>query len=452
MRIWIFFIAALLSLPALAVEMKIHPPEFRSYHGIKWFFLSPEPLPAAIGATRPENTSAQKILQYPPITDIQEDAAAITLCHDIIPYHHDSWVKQIGRAARIAANNSAETIEYIRIQPRFSGLLGPSFSIIRHDLERALVKKQGSTAEIFHNSRQGTPIDAICKSRFKFDIDIELRGHYDLTASDKAPLYRFDSIITGRAHVGRNFMGSLGVKIPSFRNLATDESLLYGGNEISAGQNDILFTYQDYSVDHATLNAFFTPKPNLYASAQAGYLSERFFGLGGEFLYRPNDRPWSIGMDLWGTMKRAPAGALGMGLYRSTQTVSGFVNAWYDMPTRPITFGLSLGRFMDGDWGGEMKTIYKPASGWTIEGFARYSDEKDISYAGSQSDHITAGLRVTIPIGQLRATPYNSRLTSLFVPFGEDKRQRLHNAYPLYALTDPWSTQNIYQNWDDILE
>lgn len=358
----------------------------------------------------------------------------------------------MGRASRIISNNANKDIETIIIQPRYSGLRGPSLSLMRNDIERTMRDNAGSPAEIFHNVKRAQNKKDICQNRFSFEYDIELKTQVDLRDSDKSPLYRSYGVVNTRMHMARNFMGSLGIRVPIAQNLDKEitDFIRFDRDDL-IGADVVGFAQQPINIEHATLNGFFTPTPDVYIGAQAGLIDERFIGFGGELLYRPFDKPWAIGFDLWGTARRSSFEGNGFTWDSNNRHVSAFINGYYDFQNRPYNLGLSLGRFIDGDYGGELTAAYKPKAGWRLEGFARYSDEANRTLDNSTT-HMETGLRLTIPLEQLRGVPANSRATFEESPFGRDKRQRVDNQYPLYTLTDPWSSANIYQNWNDIID
>lgn len=452
LRFLFFIIVALWSVPALAIERPKPAPEFKEYKGLKSLFLSPVLRAQQMPSTRPSETDETNILKHPNINHITTRKNTMTLCQDVAPYSHKSWAHRAGRVARIAAAHGADHIEEIRIQPRFSGLKGPVLSIMRKDLENALVHNIGSSAEIFHNAKQTAPDHTACANRFSWETDTEYRAHIDLIDSDKSPLYRIDGITRARAHMGQNFMGSLGIKVPISHNLNKDEDLLTVDDTQSVGQYDIAYASQPMSLGHLSMHGFFTLKPDLYLAGHAGYLEEKFIGIGGEILYRPHTKPWAIGFDLWRTAKRDAVKEGQLSFHNNNTQTSAFINGWYEMPRTPVTLGLSIGRFLDGDFGGEIKTIYKPKSGWSAEMFARYSNEFDTSLDNNQTTNATIGLRLSAPLESLHLHPENSRATIEVAPFRKDKRQRIHNEYPLYDLTDPWSTHNLHRYWDEFTQ
>lgn len=426
-------------------------PRYQEYKGLTSLILSPKRLPADIQLPRPETTNQTLLLQEPAIASASQDGHRMDICHDTLPYHTTPLAQQYGHNARAASAYGAKDIENIHIQPRFSGLKGPVISLMRQDIENLFTHNTGSSAEILHNARVENTTNTACKSQFKLEFDIEYRGQHDLTDSDKSPLYRIDGVGRARAHIGQNFMGAMGIKIRGFNNLGKDIDSIDTDLSKAIGSDEILYAYRDFNLDHLTVNGYFTPKPDTYIGAQAGYLEERFLGFGGELLYRPHDRPWAVGFDLWATVKRSPLADLGLNYYKGHHQISGFINGWYDFQDTPITIGASFGRFLAGDVGAELKGIYKPKAGWRLEGYTRISNEAEQTWDNDDTN-ITAGLRLSAPLGQIRSHPANSRMVVSLEPFGRDKRQRVHNQYPLYDLTDPWSTQNLYRYWNKIAE
>jgi hypothetical protein len=435
--------------PVHAIEInKAETTQFKKYKGLAGLILSPERIPPNLDE-RPRETDEQKILSHTPITHFNIADNNISLCHEARPHSHQSFIKQAGYDTRLAAAHAADHIETITIQPKFSGLLGPSITFLRRDFENALRDHKGSRAEIIHNAHIAPPLKSICGGNLSIDFDLEYKSQIDAFYSDEKPLHRTDVIAHTHMHVGQYFLASLGLKAKGFNNLATDDDLIDAITRNGVSGKDLAFAERDIGLHNLSMHGFFTIKPYLYAAAHGGYLEERLFGLGGELLYRPFAKPWALGFDLWGAAMRDALSGDEFKFRSGEQYYSAFINGWYDFQSRPVSLGLSLGRFLDGDYGAEVKAIYKPSSGWRFEGFTRYSNEKDQT---TKNDNITAGLRLTVPLEQIKGHPSGSRLTTEISPFGESKRQRVHNNFSLYDLTDTWSAQNIYQNWDDVIE
>lgn len=387
------------------------------------------------------------------LTAAKEDknGKTVTGCLETSPYDDRPYAYHAGRLARLMANHSADYIETITIQPHYSGLKGPKLVLMRRDLERVFVQHQGSAQEIFHNTRLRPNGSAPCDREFSADWDLTIEHHLDAYDSGEAPLLRSDAIITGRLHMGRFLMGSLGLRLPLYDNLKKETGLYTLTRRDPVRQDVLGFAWKGVGLEYLMLSGFATPRPDTYVALHGGYLEEKFFGLGGEFLYRPHDSPFSFGGEIWATAKREPYLGNDFTVNTDNTQVSALANAWYDWPRTPLSFGLSAGRFLDGDAGAQGRILYRPAAGWRIEGFATFSDETETTLDGGTSS-FSAGLRLTMPLGRLAFLPENSRQTIRIKPFARDKGQRIDNPYPLYGLTDPWSTQNLYRHWKAITQ
>ena len=118
---------------------------------------------------------------------------------------------------------------------------------------------------------------------------------------------------------------------------------------------------------------------------------------------------------------------------------------------RPVSLGFSYGRFLDGDVGGQMQAVYRPATGWSLKGFATLTNQDDRTLDGGNTN-LFAGLKLSMPLGQFKGLPDNSRQTITVAPFARDKGQRIDNPYPLYDLTSAWQMDAITTDWHMITE
>jgi hypothetical protein len=402
--------------------------------------------------SRPTSTNIAKIEIDSGLTNILVDDQNITGCLHTNPYDHQSVTKQFGRGARVVANNSASPIEALSAQPYFSGLKGPKLTIMRKDLERALINQSGSASEIFHNALIESPTRTACDTSMTYNWDIELNHHIDVYDSDKAPLIRSDIILNNRLHFGGYFLGTVSTRHNLYDNLDNEPDLRILSRPDPLRQDVLGFAWQGLNLNRAMISGFATPIPDLYLAGHAGYLEEMFFGIGGEFLYRPYDSALSIGGELWSTSKRVPYLGGVTTLDDDNRQTSALLNLWYDAPFHPYAIGLSAGQFLGGDTGGQLRARYTPKPGWIVEGYGTYSNESDQSLDNDEDTDFEAGLRLTMPLGNLKILPSNSRQTFDIKPFARDKGQRLNNPYPLYDLTDPWQAKNLYRYWDDITD
>ena len=401
---------------------------------------------------RPTRSNIAAIQKSTTLKNININTTSVEGCLPTLPHGNQSVIKQFGRAARVMANNSSESVKSLSAQPYFSGLKGQKLTIMRKDLERALVHQSGSASEIFHNTTITPATRAACDTSGRSTWDIELKHHIDAHESDHRPLIRSDIVINNRLHLGGYFLGTASMRYNLYDNLNKEPTLRTLPHPNPLRRDVLGFAWQGLNMERLMVSGFATPTSDLYLAGHAGYLEEMFFGLGGEFLYRPYDSAFSIGGELWSTVKRAPYLGGITTLDNNNRQTSALLNLWYDVPFQPYSLGLSAGQFMDNDMGGQLRARYTPKPGWNIEGYGTYSNKENQSLDQSTNTNTEVGLRLSMPLGALKILPTNSRQTFEIKPFARDKGQRLDNPYPLYDLTNPWQARSIYRYWNEITE
>jgi|GEM_PF-2303121 len=441
-----------ITLPVVAEEISLASIK-GDFKGIKHIFLDKE----AVIHLNPKRSTADNI----PAIYRQVGVENITMDHNdmsvngcvhISPYDSKSVVHHMGRISRSIGNNVNKNIEQLSFQPHFSGLKGPQLKIMRKDLERALVLKQGSSSEIFHNASVMPSHGVACHTQMRSDWDVEIAHHIDPYDSDRAPLIRSDLIVNNKLHFGGYFLGTLSTRYNLYENLDRDGDLRFLNRPDPVRQDVLAFAKQGLNLNRLMVSGFATPSPDTYIAGHAGFIEENFLGLGGEFLYRPYDTPLSFGAELWGTTKRVPYLGGATTVQSDNRQTSALLNVWYDVPFQPYSVGVSAGRFLDGDTGTQLRARYAPSPGWLIEGYGTYSNEMDTSLDHGKNTNWEFGLRLSMPLGDIKLLPNNSRQTLTLKPFARDKGQRIDNPYPLYDLTNPWQAKNIYAHWGDVVK
>lgn len=423
----------------------------------KFFLFRDDPIATPIYGHRPDKTSDEDTLraeaksQYIPATSVVTDGISATTCIETNPANRHAYARHIGRMARVLSAHVAAPVETFTFQPFYNGLKGRAVTVMRGDVERA-VNDRGSPQEIFHNAFFTDNAPVPCGHNVRLGIDTDIIHHIDLFDSDKSPLVRSNAVVRARVSFAGNFMGTLGLRTSLYDNLGDEPDLFVLTRADPIRQDEVAFAWEKTGLENLMISGFATPRPDTYVAVHAGYIEEKFFGIGGEFLYRPYDSPFSWGAEAWGTYKRYPFGGGYLKLDTDNAQFSLLANMHYDIPHTKTSLGLSAGRFLDGDLGVQGIILYRPDAGWHIEGFATLTNEKDHSLDNDKETNLTAGLRVTMPIGKLAILPHNSRQTFNIEPFARDKGQRVHNVYSLYGLTDNWSAQNLYNHWDRILD
>ena len=87
---------------------------------------------------------------------------------------------------------------------------------------------------------------------------------------------------------------------------------------------------------------------NITARMTVGILEWMYGGIGGEVLYMPDDKHWALGVDAYWVKQREFDQKFS---FRDYQTVTGFVNFYYDLPFYDLRFKASMGKFLGKDTG-----------------------------------------------------------------------------------------------------
>ncbi len=190
-----------------------------------------------------------------------------------------------------------------------------------------------------------------------------------------------------------------------------------------------------------------TIKPDLHASAIAGYVDENFIGVGSEILYRPFDKRFAIGGESWLVRKRDPFTFANLGA-RDGSLFTAHINGWYDIPEADVTLGFKTGRYLAKDFGTSLNITKSFKNGASLEGYVSVSDKADTDPFGGTT-HADHGLRFTLPLGSFKYTP-NTNVRVTAAPFGRDIGQFVDNPLPLYKATAPFSLAHITRHWGEL--
>ena len=191
----------------------------------------------------------------------------------------------------------------------------------------------------------------------------------------------------------------------------------------------------------------------IYNQFYGGYLESMFAGVGTEWLYRPLDSQWAVGVDINYVAQRDPRRALGIyhnehqsdgGLdYRvQTGTVTGHASLYWQPSFWSVLdntlFQISAGRYLSEDVGVTLDFSKQFASGIIVGAFAA---KTDLSAEDFGEGSFNKGFYVSIPLETMTAKRNTSRATLGWMPIQRDGGQMLNRQYGLYGMTDarsPW--------------
>lgn len=215
-------------------------------------------------------------------------------------------------------------------------------------------------------------------------------------------------------------------------------------------------------LNNLQLTWFERPTSNLYTQMYGGYLETMFAGVGGEVLYRPENKNWALGMDANVISQRDPDSWFGVynddyfyydeasctddtpscRAYVLSQGTTGHLTGYY-MPQWSMLdntlFKVSVGKFLGGDNGARIDFSKQFDSGVIIGAYATFTDLTADEYGEGSYNK---GFYISLPLDIVTVKPSTNRAAINWQPITRDGGQMLNKKYNLYDVTDPrapWS-------------
>ena len=169
-----------------------------------------------------------------------------------------------------------------------------------------------------------------------------------------------------------------------------------------------------------------------------------FSGVSTEVLWRPQQRPFALGLDLaWVAQReyRQRFSTLGYSV------VTGHASLYADLPVWNLTAVLRAGRYLAGDWGGTLEVSRRFDSGIEIGGFATLTDVSASQFGEGSFDK---GIFIRFPL-QLPGPETAAQATALIRPVVRDGGQRLAVDNPLWDLTRAGRAEALGRGYPGLL-
>ena len=161
----------------------------------------------------------------------------------------------------------------------------------------------------------------------------------------------------------------------------------------------------------------------------AGLLESMFAGVGGEYLYRPIDSRWALGVDLNEVRQRGFNQGLSL---RSHQVTTGHVSAYWDTGWQDLNVKLMVGRYLAGDVGATLDVSRVFANGVSMGAYATKSNVSAQQFGEGSFDK---GVYVSMPFDVMLPVSSASKATITYAPLIRDGGARLGREFQLFDLT-----------------
>jgi hypothetical protein len=203
---------------------------------------------------------------------------------------------------------------------------------------------------------------------------------------------------------------------------------------------------RDYAITRMQANRFKKLSKNVFSKVSLGILEEMFGGYGGEVLYRPFDKNYAVGFELWNLKQRDFNQNF---KFQDYEVLSGHVNMFYLEPKSQVLLTLRGGRFLAKDSGFNLDFSRRFKSGLRMGAFFAFTDISEVEFGeGSFDKGFYFHIPMEIFLGNYSTKNYENGIR----PITRDGAATLSNAQWLWGLTDRAQAVNFSRDWDDLYE
>jgi hypothetical protein len=203
---------------------------------------------------------------------------------------------------------------------------------------------------------------------------------------------------------------------------------------------------QKYNIDRVQLNYFLNPFQNIYGKFSFGLLETMFAGIGSEFLYRPFNKNYGVGAEIWRVQQRDYDLMFGL---RDYKTTTGHINLYYIEPRSKIFFAIRGGKFLAKDSGLSFDFSRRFKSGFQLGAFFSRTDISKREFGEGSFDK---GFYFHVPL-DIFSTSYNKEVfTWGLKPLTRDGAAPLNHGYYLWGVTEQAHQETFFRDWDDLYD
>lgn len=183
----------------------------------------------------------------------------------------------------------------------------------------------------------------------------------------------------------------------------------------------------------------FRPAENLYGRVTVGYLEPMFGGVSTELLWKRDDSPFGLGVEVNMVRQRDYDQRLG---FQDYEVVTGHVSGYWDLGGYHAQ--VDLGRYLAGDWGGTLTLDREFGNGWRVGGFATLTDVPFEEFGEGSFDK---GIRLTIPLDYVLGRPTRQTRDFIVRPVLRDGGARLDVEDRLYEVVRDEQGIELQDGW-----
>lgn len=364
----------------------------------------------------------------------------------ILAIENQRWQKQaqaVGRAARVLARQTPDTIQTFVVILQKKGVPITSVSVTRADLYELENDLDGAwrsyTRAAIEDAPSGSAWTPIPAAR---PFDYSVTPYFRLSFFDPDDPLRYEIgpqlNLNYRPIAGLTFATNL--RYPLYSTI--DDATRTSDSVLPRVRTETVryAKESDFEINTLTAEYLFRPDKDLFGRVTAGYLETMYAGLSGELLWAPMDSRLALGVELNYARKRDYDGLLGLQDY---DIVTGHASAYYDFGN-DFYGQIDAGRYLAGDWGATFSLKREFNSGIRVGGFFTLTDVPFSEFGEGSFDK---GITVEIPLSWVTGQPSQNRFGTTIRSITRDGGARLDVSTRLYDFIRDSRAQELKDGW-----
>lgn len=242
----------------------------------------------------------------------------------------------------------------------------------------------------------------------------------------------------------RNLIFSSKIEYPLYSNI--QDSVSGPGSVMEHVRTDLVqyLKEDDINVARMQMDYIWSPLREVYAKISGGIFEEMFGGFGTEILYKPFDKKYNLGVELFHVRQRSFDKRFNFSKYK---TITGHINFGYMLPYG-IESNLSFGRYLAKDDGYTLDLSRRTKSGFKA-GF--YFTRTNVSKKTFGEGSFDKGFYFQIPL-DLFSKDYNGNYSTFRLsPLTRDGGAKLTHDKDLRGLVYNSTYHEMMMQWDGFL-
>ncbi len=199
-------------------------------------------------------------------------------------------------------------------------------------------------------------------------------------------------------------------------------------------------------IDRMNITQFYNPKAGHFLKFQAGILEPMFSGFGSEYLFKPFDKDFALGAEIWKVKQRAYDMRFD---HLDYETITGHINLYYQEPKSKVLFTIRGGRFLAKDSGINFNFSRRFKNGFTVGAFFAKTDISAKEFGEGSFDK---GFYFFLPF-DLLSNKYSKRIVPWGLrPITRDGAAFLEHSYNLFSVAEQASYEALERDFDELYD